>query len=82
MPAGAAPAIIALEHLPRSANAALAEEVDPAIDRRVLSAAGITPDPIRKPIADHDADRTGPRERVADPAWLTANATAAPTSSA
>ena len=61
---------------------AIAEEVDPAVVRRAGRAAGITPGPLRKPSADRAGDRTGPRERVADPAWLAANATPAPTSSA
>ena len=50
---------------------ALAEEVDPAVVRRVLRAADITPGPIRKPIA------AGPRDRLADPILGSAEALAA-----
>ena len=50
---------------------ALAEEIDPAVVRRVLRAAGITPGPLHPPTADPaaDASATG---ALADPAWLAA----------
>ena len=50
---------------------AIAEEIDPAVVRRVLRAAGITPGPLHPPTADPaaDASATG---ALADSTWLAA----------